>query len=109
MTISTFNRIWKAGGLCTHVLEGHRDAITSVCIVNHEGCSNERKLLCGPVMCSIEAPTQIKWNLLIEHHIVYLYFKLFCASGCFRGLLSFFIWYLKEDFAYLMDTHANVK
>lgn len=32
-----FFRIWKASGLCTHVLEGHHDAITSVGIVNPEG------------------------------------------------------------------------
>ncbi|KAK9272420.1 hypothetical protein L1049_002793 [Liquidambar formosana] len=35
-----FGRIWKAGGLCTHVLEGHSDAITSVGIVNPEGAGS---------------------------------------------------------------------
>ncbi|RWR83210.1 ribosome biogenesis protein WDR12 [Cinnamomum micranthum f. kanehirae] len=38
----SFGRIWKAGGLCTHVLEGHTDAITSVSIVNHEGVESHR-------------------------------------------------------------------
>lgn len=30
-------RVWKAGGLCTHILEGHSDAITSVGIINPKG------------------------------------------------------------------------
>ncbi|KAF8405893.1 hypothetical protein HHK36_007971 [Tetracentron sinense] len=31
---SKISRIWKAGGLCTHILEGHNDAITSVSVIN---------------------------------------------------------------------------
>lgn len=30
-------RIWKAAGLCTHILEGHSGAITSVSIINPRG------------------------------------------------------------------------
>ncbi|KAJ4981075.1 hypothetical protein NE237_031912 [Protea cynaroides] len=30
-------RVWKAGGLCTHILEGHNNAVTSVTIVNQKG------------------------------------------------------------------------
>ncbi|KAL2335449.1 hypothetical protein Fmac_016662 [Flemingia macrophylla] len=30
-------RVWIGAGLCTHILEGHSDAITSVCIINPEG------------------------------------------------------------------------
>ncbi|CAI9109832.1 OLC1v1009743C2 [Oldenlandia corymbosa var. corymbosa] len=29
-------RIWKAAGLCTHILAGHTGAINSVCVVKHE-------------------------------------------------------------------------
>ncbi|GMN42112.1 hypothetical protein TIFTF001_011338 [Ficus carica] len=35
-----FGRVWKAAGVCTHILEGHRGAITSVRIVNPEGGEN---------------------------------------------------------------------
>ncbi|GAB4831734.1 WD repeat-containing protein 12 [Ancistrocladus abbreviatus] len=30
-------RIWKGAGMCTHVLEGHSDAVTSVSIINTRG------------------------------------------------------------------------
>ncbi|XP_057447710.1 ribosome biogenesis protein WDR12 homolog isoform X2 [Lotus japonicus] len=30
-------RVWKGAGLCSHILEGHSDAVSSVCIVNPEG------------------------------------------------------------------------
>lgn len=30
-------RVWKGAGLCTHILEGHSDALTSVSIINPEG------------------------------------------------------------------------
>nr|XP_025884615.1 ribosome biogenesis protein WDR12 homolog [Solanum lycopersicum] len=30
-------RIWKAAGSCTHLLEGHTGAVTSVCVVNPRG------------------------------------------------------------------------
>ncbi|XP_028764508.1 ribosome biogenesis protein WDR12 homolog [Neltuma alba] len=30
-------RVWEGAGLCTHILEGHTDAITSVSIINHKG------------------------------------------------------------------------
>ncbi|KAF7822417.1 ribosome biogenesis protein WDR12-like protein [Senna tora] len=30
-------RVWKNAGLCTHILEGHSDAITSITIINPEG------------------------------------------------------------------------
>lgn len=30
-------RVWKSAGVCTHILEGHSGAITSVSIVNPEG------------------------------------------------------------------------
>ncbi|KAH1265396.1 Ribosome biogenesis protein WDR12 [Glycine soja] len=30
-------RVWKGAGLCTHILEGHSDAITSVSIINPKG------------------------------------------------------------------------
>ncbi|OIV90218.1 hypothetical protein TanjilG_01414 [Lupinus angustifolius] len=29
-------RVWKSAGLCTHILEGHSDAVTSVSIINPE-------------------------------------------------------------------------
>ncbi|KAI4320388.1 hypothetical protein MLD38_033875 [Melastoma candidum] len=32
-----FGRVWKSAGSCSHVLTGHSDAITSVCIINQEG------------------------------------------------------------------------
>ncbi|KAK9287803.1 hypothetical protein L1049_016244 [Liquidambar formosana] len=35
-----FGRIWKASGLCTHVLGGHSDVITSIGIVNPEGAGS---------------------------------------------------------------------
>lgn len=40
-----FSRVWKAAGVCTHILEGHRGAITSVRIVNPEGAS--RTITCS--------------------------------------------------------------
>ncbi|KAK6928102.1 NLE protein [Dillenia turbinata] len=33
-------RIWKEGVICTHILEGHEGAITSVCVVNPKGSEN---------------------------------------------------------------------
>ncbi|KAG5084911.1 hypothetical protein JHK82_052308 [Glycine max] len=30
-------RVWKGAGLCTHILEGHSDAVTSVSIINPKG------------------------------------------------------------------------
>ncbi|KAJ6364715.1 hypothetical protein OIU76_029643 [Salix suchowensis] len=36
----SFGRVWKAAGECTHILEGHRDAITSVTIVSPEGADS---------------------------------------------------------------------
>ncbi|PHT41856.1 hypothetical protein CQW23_20710 [Capsicum baccatum] len=33
-------RIWKAAGSCTHLLEGHSGAITSVCVVNPRVAQN---------------------------------------------------------------------
>ncbi|XP_065855380.1 ribosome biogenesis protein WDR12 homolog [Euphorbia lathyris] len=32
-----FGRVWKAAGVCTHILEGHDDAITSVSVINPGG------------------------------------------------------------------------
>ncbi|XP_068655430.1 ribosome biogenesis protein WDR12 homolog [Aristolochia californica] len=37
----SLGRIWKSGGLCTHVLEGHSGSITSVCIINSKGVEND--------------------------------------------------------------------
>ncbi|RVW82730.1 Ribosome biogenesis protein WDR12-like [Vitis vinifera] len=34
---STFSRLWKAAGSCTHILEGHNDAITSVKFIDPKG------------------------------------------------------------------------
>ncbi|KAG4969691.1 hypothetical protein JHK84_035802 [Glycine max] len=31
------SRVWKGAGLCTHILEGHSDAITSISIINPKG------------------------------------------------------------------------
>ncbi|XP_010258084.1 PREDICTED: ribosome biogenesis protein WDR12 homolog [Nelumbo nucifera] len=33
----SFGRIWKAGGLCSHILEGHSGAITSVSTIGPKG------------------------------------------------------------------------
>ncbi|XWS32959.1 hypothetical protein CRYUN_Cryun22dG0035700 [Craigia yunnanensis] len=33
-------RVWKGAGWCTHVLEGHSDAISSVSIINSEGAGS---------------------------------------------------------------------
>lgn len=30
-------RVWKGAGICTHILDGHSDALTSVSIINPEG------------------------------------------------------------------------
>jgi hypothetical protein len=30
-------RVWKGAGLCTHILEGHSDGVTSVSVFNPEG------------------------------------------------------------------------
>lgn len=32
-----FARIWKSGGVCTHILKGHSDAVTSICYVKPKG------------------------------------------------------------------------
>ncbi|KAF9602590.1 hypothetical protein IFM89_030196 [Coptis chinensis] len=34
-------RVWKSNGLCTHVLEGHKDAIISVSLVNSKDQEDE--------------------------------------------------------------------
>lgn len=31
------HRIWRSAGVCTHVLEGHSDAVTSVSVVKPKG------------------------------------------------------------------------
>jgi hypothetical protein len=36
-SLPVFFRVWKAAGECTHILEGHGGAITSVSVVNSEG------------------------------------------------------------------------
>jgi len=33
-------RVWKGAGLCTHILKGHKEATTSVSIINPEGLEN---------------------------------------------------------------------
>ncbi|KAF9626718.1 hypothetical protein IFM89_038892 [Coptis chinensis] len=40
----SFARVWKSDGLCTHVLEGHKDAITSVSLVNSKGVESDTSL-----------------------------------------------------------------
>lgn len=30
-------RVWEGAGLCTHILEGHSDGVTSVSVINPEG------------------------------------------------------------------------
>lgn len=37
---STFSRLWKAAGSCTHILEGHNDAITSVKFIDPKGINH---------------------------------------------------------------------
>ncbi|XP_027074076.1 ribosome biogenesis protein WDR12 homolog [Coffea arabica] len=37
-----FGRIWKTAGVCTHLLEGHTGAITSVCILDPLGSDGRR-------------------------------------------------------------------
>lgn len=32
-----FDRVWKASGTCTHILEGHSEPVTSVSIINPGG------------------------------------------------------------------------
>ncbi|CAK8533425.1 unnamed protein product [Lathyrus sativus] len=32
-----FGRVWKGPGVCTHILEGHSDGVTSVSVLNPEG------------------------------------------------------------------------
>lgn len=36
-----FSRVWKSPGVCTHLLEGHGDAVTSVSVINPEGSIGE--------------------------------------------------------------------
>lgn len=58
-----FYRIWKAGASCTHILEGHTSTVTSVCILNTEGCSCKTYFsfrVLTPMMHSISS---IKWKL----------------------------------------------
>ncbi|KVH92624.1 G-protein beta WD-40 repeat-containing protein, partial [Cynara cardunculus var. scolymus] len=38
-------RIWKAAGVCTHILEGHNDAITSVRVVKAQDNENDTNLV----------------------------------------------------------------
>ncbi|KAK2989852.1 hypothetical protein RJ640_025511, partial [Escallonia rubra] len=38
-------RVWKAAGLCTHILEGHSDAVTSVSIVKPKDVENDKGAL----------------------------------------------------------------
>lgn len=37
-------RVWKGAGKCTHILEGHNDAITSVSIVNPKGVESSNDM-----------------------------------------------------------------
>ncbi|XWS40989.1 hypothetical protein CRYUN_Cryun17cG0042500 [Craigia yunnanensis] len=53
-------RVWKGAGWCTHILEGHNGAISSVSIINSEGAgsatvataSKDRTRGCGRVIAS---------------------------------------------------------
>lgn len=40
-----FARIWKSGGVCTHILKGHSDAVTSICYLKPKGKMTIWKLL----------------------------------------------------------------
>lgn len=40
-----FLRVWEGAGSCTHILEGHTDAINSVNIINHNGNKDKAHLL----------------------------------------------------------------
>lgn len=37
-------RIWKDGTLCTHILQGHNSAVTSVSIINYKGSSSSNDI-----------------------------------------------------------------
>ncbi|KAF8389716.1 hypothetical protein HHK36_024235 [Tetracentron sinense] len=39
-----FGRIWKDGGFCMHIFEGHNDAITSVSVINPKGVESDTNL-----------------------------------------------------------------
>lgn len=39
-----FGRLWRADGSCTHILEGHKDAVTSVCVVNPKAVESKTSL-----------------------------------------------------------------
>ncbi|KAL5704350.1 WD repeat-containing protein 12 [Ranunculus cassubicifolius] len=40
----SFGRLWRADGSCSHVLEGHKDGITSVSIINPTGVESNTNL-----------------------------------------------------------------
>lgn len=39
-----FGRVWKAAGKCTHVLEGHTSALTSVCTINSQSLESANNM-----------------------------------------------------------------
>lgn len=56
-------RVWKGAGLCSHILEGHSDAVSSVCIVNPEGIKKQRIFsYMLPNLISFPIATSQIWN-----------------------------------------------
>ena len=61
-----FFRVWKGAGDCTHVLDGHSDAVTSISIVNPKGIL-----------------ARLQYYLLPVANIVYINF-----SACYVSMLE---------------------
>ncbi|PIA61940.1 hypothetical protein AQUCO_00200139v1 [Aquilegia coerulea] len=55
-----FGRLWEAGGKCTHILEGHKDAITSITVINkkEEPSNHRRKITAYKVLKGHTASVQ---------------------------------------------------
>lgn len=73
-------RVWKGAGLCTHILEGHSDGITSVSVLNPEGIKTDFPSHATNCQILVEALSISVKNITsfvcIGHQIQYHYIKL---------------------------------
>ncbi|KAL5150039.1 Ribosome biogenesis protein WDR12 [Glycine soja] len=60
-------RVWKGAGLCTHILEGHSDAITSISIINPKGIETSEETV--TVATASKDRTLRLWKLNAGDHV----------------------------------------
>lgn len=95
-SLPVFFRVWKAAGECTHILEGHSGAITSVSVVNSEGRNEALSTLSGWI-CSLKIGSSgwirglkfRSWNTTCQCMIVVFLSKIDVLSECLSHTIQF--------------------